>query len=63
MINNELKEYNRLLLLAHSDTSTKSEQPETRTYNYMSVPESTTVVYWLINHGIFVHYRHTRGSC
>jgi len=35
-------------------TSAESEQPETRTYNSRSVPESSTVVYRLINHGIFV---------
>jgi len=47
-----------LLLLALADTwftSTELEQPETRTHNYRSVPESSTVVYQLINNGIFVH--------
>ena len=39
MINNEIKGYNRLLLLAHAYsrfTSAESEQPETRTYKYRS---------------------------
>jgi len=47
-----------LLLLAHADiwfTSTESEQQETRTFIYRSVPESSTVVYRLINNNIFVH--------
>ena len=58
MITHELKGYNRLLLLAQADirfTSAESEQPETRTYNDRSVPESSTVVYRLINNSIFVH--------
>jgi len=47
-----------LLVLAHADirfTPAEPEQPETRTYNYRSVPESSTVVYQLIINGIFVH--------
>jgi len=68
MINTELKGSNRLLLLAHADirfTSAESEQPEIRTYNYRSVPESNTFVYRLTNNGIFVHclYRQNTGSC
>ena len=64
MINNELKGYNRLLLLVHIDirfTSAESEHPETRTYNY----ECSTVVYRLVNNGIFVHcvYRQKRRLC
>ena len=46
-----------MLLLAHADirfTSAESEQPETQTHNHRSVPESSTVVYRLINNGIFV---------
>jgi len=49
-----------LLLLAHADiwfTSTESEQQETRTFIYRSVPESSTVVYRLINNNIlFIVY-------
>ena len=72
MISNEFKkEKNGCYFLAHADTrftSAESEQLETRTYNYRSVPsvsESSTVVYRLINNGIFVHcpYRQKRGSC
>ena len=64
MINNELKGQNRLLLLAHADnrfTSAESEQPETRTYHNWSEPESSTVIYRLID-GILVHclYRQKR---
>jgi len=46
-------------------TSAESEQPETRTYNYWPVPESSTVVYRLINNGIFAHclYRQKHVSC
>ena len=68
MINNEIKGYNRLLLLAHAYsrfTSAESERPETRTYKYMSVPESSTAVYRLIINGIFVHclYRQKHVVC
>jgi len=46
-----------VLLLAYADilfTSAESERPETRTYSYRSVPESSTIVYRLINNGILV---------
>jgi len=48
-----------LLLLPHAYiefTSAESEQPETRTYSYWSVSESSTVVYRLINNCIFVNF-------
>jgi len=50
MINNELKGLNRLLLLAHAygRFTAESEEPETRTYTYRSVPICCTVVYQLI---------------
>ena len=68
MNNNELKGKHGCYFLAHADTrftSAKSEQRYTRTYNDGSVPESSTVVNWLINNGIFVHclYREKAGSC
>ena len=65
-INNELKWFNRLLLLAHADsrfTSVESEQPETQIYKYRLVQESCTVVYRLINTGILCLYRQKHGSC
>jgi len=61
-----------LLLLAHADirfNSAESKQPETRTYKYRSVAESSTVVYRLINNGIVVfvyidkHADHVRIHC
>ena len=66
MINNELKAENRVLLLSaciYPFTSAESEQSETGTYNYRSVPESSTVVYRLISNGNFVLclYRHKGG--
>ena len=68
MINNKLKGLDCLLVLVHIDirfTSAESEQPETWTYNYRSMPESSTVVYRLINNSIFVHclYRQKHRSC
>ena len=45
-------------LFPHVDTRftwAESKQPERRTYNYTSVPESRTIVYRLINNGIFIH--------
>ena len=54
---------NELFFLAHADTRftfAESEQRETRTYTYKfvtSVPESSTVIYRLINNGIlFIVY-------
>ena len=46
-----------MLLLVHADirfTSAESEQPDTRTYTYRSVPESSTVVYRLIYNVYFL---------
>jgi len=67
MINNELKEYNRFVLLTHADSRFPSAEPEQplNTYTYRSVPERSTVVYRLINSGIVVHclYRPNYGSC
>jgi len=64
MINNELKRVKRLVHVDIRFTSIESEQPETRTYIYRSVSESSTVVYRLINNGLFVHYlyKHKHGS-
>ena len=68
MINNKIKGKNRLLLLAHANirfTSTESEQPETQAFNDTSVPESSTIVYRVINNCIFVHclYSQKHVSC
>jgi len=58
MINNKLKRYKQLLILAHADTrftsAVKSEQPE-----------GSTIIYRLINNGSFVLcvYRQKSGSC
>jgi len=57
MLNNELKGKNGCYLLAHADIlfTAESEHRETRTNTDWPVPESSTVVYRLINNGIFVH--------
>jgi len=64
MINNELKRVKRLVHVDIRFTLIESEQPETQTYIYMSVSESSTVVHRLINNDIFVHclYNHKHGS-
>jgi len=41
----------------HNNCGLRPEKPETRTYNYRSVPESSTIVYRLIDNGIlFIVY-------
>jgi len=63
MINNELKWKKRLLFLAHAYFSHSFGW--IRTEHWRSVPESSIVVYRLINNGICFHclYWDKRGEC
>jgi len=65
MINNELKKKRYLLLLTGLLPLNQNSEILTMTYNYRSVPESSSGVYRLINNGIFVHclYGQKHGSC
>ena len=71
MINNELKGKNCLLLLVRAVAGLLSLNQNSRYTRILnnrsvpSVPESSTVVYRLINNGIFVLclYRQKHGSC
>jgi len=54
MINNEIKGLNCLLLLVRVVASLPPLNQNSQKHRHRSVPESSTVVYRLINNGIFV---------